>query len=855
MLIISVRYLCQKATKPNKKTGYAITLALFLTGLFLPAPCALAQGRAMDSLPQKAGDTSQPKVIGLKTVEITVAKPPFTLRNDTLEFDASIIKLTANASVLQLLKKLPGVVIDNDGSIKVNGKTVTKIKVDGREFFGDNKQAATQYLPADIVDKVEVTAAKDIASTRSLAVKAPSEDATINLVLKKDKNTGIMANITAGAGNRDRYLANGMISSMRNPTRISIMGGLKNVADDGGTGAVAMTVGPGMGGSMGGDGGLSENRNGNINLNTRLGKKLTLDANYMYNGTKNIKTEDVNRLNLLPDNSFSNQSNNETSSRDDQHQLYTNIVFEKDSLTTWTFRPNAGFGKNNQTLQTHSFSETSTGQMLNTSTVQNNTEAHTRNIGNEINFNKTSRNKKVNLNTTWNFGINNKASTAHNASLNNFYADNIINKRDSLYQYIHSSEKNFSNNFMFNLSADIGHGFVVALDYTLNTTSNDQLREVFNYDPLSGKYQDRDSALSSSNKNVSLTHAPSVQLAWKSEKFSVALNTGMRIMQQENHLRWLDSVIKIHQQQFAPNLQLNYSVSKYGRLFANYSISSSAPTAEQLSPVADNTNPLFIKTGNPLLKGTFTQNLMAMFFYYQPVSGLSISLNSNGSFARNEIVADQFYDSLGRQTSTWQNVNGTWRMMLGGNISLREKCNDWTINNGLTIGVDKNRSIGFVDRQKNIADGWTGRASIYVSISYKEWLTISPAVSVNVNKTTYSLPGISGVNYNTQRLNMQWQLIPVKRLELSGDMLYNFNSQIAVPDQRRYFVCNSAVAYSFGKKEQLKLKCRVNDIFNNNTNVSNITTATYVETRQVNALQRYVMLSVQYFFGKMGPQY
>ncbi|MFX1707342.1 TonB-dependent receptor [Chitinophaga sp. CC14] len=832
------------------KTLYAAGIAFFLAGCFVTAPCAIAQGRAADSLPVTASDTTHPKIIGLKAVEVTAAKPPFTLRNDTLEFDASAIKLAANASVLQLLKKLPGVVIGSDGSITVNGKSVTRIKVDGREFFGDNKEAATKYLPAEIIDKVEVTATKDLASQRSLAVKAPAEDVTVNLVLKKDKNTGIVGNITAGAGSRDRYLADGMISSMRNPTRISVMAAAKNAADQpGGITAVSTT---GMGG--GGEGGLPEYKNGSININTKAGKKLTLDGNYSYNNTKNTKTAATDRLNLLPDNSFRNQSTNNEVTRNGQHQLYTSLVYEKDSLTTWTFRTNAAIGKKSNTLQSHSLSETPTGDLLNTLFSRNNGEAHTRNGGSEINFNKTSRNRKLNLNTTWRFDAGSKKQTEYNNTVNNFYTNNSISQRDSLNQYISSRENSFNNNFTFNLSAAIGHGFVLALDYTLGTTYNKQLREVFEEDPASGKYGMRDSALSSSNKNSSFTHTPSVQLAWKSDRLSIALNTGMRILQQENRLLWLDSVIKIHQQQFAPNLQLNYSVSKYGRLFTNYSISSSAPSAEQLSPVVDNTNPLFMKVGNPLLKGTFTQNLSLMFFVYQPVTGFTFNLSGNGSVARNEIVADQRYDSLGRQISTFQNVNGTWRMMVYGNINLQKKKNNWTFNNGINVNINRNRGVGLVAGEKNISNGWAAGAGVYFSVAYKEWLTISPAVNIDVNSTVYSLPGIDNVNYNTQRLNMQWELIPIKRLELSGDMAYHYNSQVTAPDQRRYFVCNSAVAYSFGRKEQMKLKCRVNDLFNNNTNISNITTATYTETKQVNALQRYVMISFQYFFGKMGPQ-
>jgi hypothetical protein len=756
--------------------------------------------------------TLYPKPIDLAGIEVKAAKDPFTMRHDTLEFDASAFKLSENAAVADLLKKLPGLLIDRDGTITVNGKVVNKIKVDGRDFFGDNKDAATKYLPADIIDKVQVAPTKTLAQQRSLSVQAPSDDVTINLTLKKNKNTGIIANVSAGAGTRSRYNADGMINSFQRPTRLSVMGTVTNA--DGGGGRVMAVGGSGAGG-------LTTQQSGSINLN--IGKAT--DLTYSYAGRTNTGEQQTDHLNLIPGNSFTNYTNNNNVTRSDQHQLYSNINYEQDTLTSWSIRPSFGIGRTNNATTSNETAQTTDGKILNTLFSRMDSRGNNLSIGNDISFNKTSRNKKLNLNTTWRFGLNNKEEDQHNF--------NVINQKDSTNQDVHIRDNNLNNNFTFNLSADIGKGFVVALDYTLDVLYNNQLREVKN-----------DSALSGESKNYNISHAPSLQLAWRSDRFSIALNSGMRITQQNNHLK--DSVINIHQQQFSPNLQLNYNFAKSGNLFTGYSVSSSAPSPEQLSSVVDNSNPLFIKKGNPALKSTFTQNIFSNLFYYNPANAISLNAMGNASFFRNQIVNDQYYDSTGKQTSTYQNVSGAWMFNLQGNFSIRKQLNNWNISSGASLGGGKTNNIGFVSRQKNVSVEWKTRGSLFCSIDFKKLFTLSPSFNMELNKTSYSLPGINELNYTTKSARMEWLLMPVKRVEISGDANYSYNSGLP-----SVFICNGATSYKFLKKEQLVLKFSVRDIFNNNMNISRTTTATYIETKQGNALQRYMMISLQFFFGQM----
>lgn len=242
-----------------------------------------------------------PQSIDLKEVQITARRPPFQMRNDTLEFDATAFKLLPNAAVRDLLKKLPGVIIDQQGNITVNGKKASKIQVDGRDFFNGNINAATGNLPGDMIEKVQVMDTKSVEQQRSLMVRPPSEEVTINLKLKKNKKAGVFGNASASVGTADRYGGNVSLNSFGDKNRLSFYGSAGNAPNAEG-GAVMVASAGGFSG--GGIGGLSDDQSAGLNLNTKYGRKVTIDANYNFSHNESRKETLRDRLNLLPDSSF-----------------------------------------------------------------------------------------------------------------------------------------------------------------------------------------------------------------------------------------------------------------------------------------------------------------------------------------------------------------------------------------------------------------------------------------------------------------------------------------------------------------------------------------------------------------------
>lgn len=774
--------------------------------------------------------------IDLKEVQISARKPPFQMRNDTLEFDATAFRLLPNAAVKDLLKKLPGVVIDQQGNITVNGKKANRIQVDGRDFFHGNIQAATGNLPGDMIEKVQVMDTKSVEEQRSLAVRPPSEEVTINLKLKKNKKAGVFGNASAAVGTAERYAGNTSLNSFGEQTRLSFYGSAGN-ALNGETG-VAVSASPVMGsGSFGGQGGISDEQSAGLNLNTKYGKKLTIDANYNFSRNKTRKETLTDRLNLLPDSSFRNNSNQSDVNHSINHNLSAGIVYEADSFTILTVRPSVQWGQaDNLSLR----SAISSGQYNNTQITRNNSKGDQWNFGNELSFNTSTKDRRVNLNIVWRMGINDRSDQQVNHSVNDFYTE-----KDTIDQRTGVREKAMSHYAAVNLSGKLGGRFVAALEYTLDRNNNSLLQETF-----SGKFTQIDSALSGYNRNASLVQMPSAQIAYKGEKLSIALNAGMRFMQQENRLIWKDSMIAIRQQQFSPNIQLNYTLGQNGHVGVGYAVTATAPTAEQLSPAVDNSNPLYIRFGNPALKTGTTHSFHANLYRFVPQKSIGMNMMANGTFTSNQVVNDVFYDTLGRQVSTFRNVSGGRMLNLMARVYVMRKWKDWNAQAGLNTNASNNHEIGFIEKQQNASGSWRVNTYLDISLSWKEKYSIFLTANNGWNKTAYSLPRLKDVAYNTQGYTAQLQITAIKRLEISCDLNYKYNSQIPPEFQRSVTVWNSAIAYRFLKKEQLTVRLSVNDIFNGNTNISRTTGPSFVENMQVNALKRYGMLSLRYNFNR-----
>jgi hypothetical protein len=811
----------------------------------------------------------------LKEVEIQGRKPPFVIRNDTLEFDATAFKLLPHAILEDLLNRLPGILIDKDGNITVNGKKATKIQVDGKDFFGGNTGVAMQNLPASIIAKVQVTPTDDPARKFNRMLKPVEDEVTINLLLKKDQNKGILGNIRAGYGTRERYDGNGMLASFGGKLRFGIFGsagngntiGSSNPSAGGGTisgsgGVSGMPLGgtlsaTGTGGLAAAlrkensptptSGGLSDRKSLFGTFNTEWGKKLKISGNYNFNHQKGTLEKQTDRFNFQETGGLVYRERQSGIDDNNTHSFTTNIELTPDSLSNWRFMPSVTYAPYQRNQHSTALNTKADGTKINSSDIQNQAEGSRKGFGHSLFFGRRSKDGKTGLILNWSTNGEQTGEQLINYSKNEF----VNNLQTTIDQRGTSDKNSLNNNLSLQLSRKLSPSFTGLLEYGLSQQSNRLKKYMFNFNHTTARYDNLDSLQSGDNKNNNVQHNIALQLSYNKEHLNISFTGGMRFINQYNRLFIQDTLITIHQDQFTPKLTLNYSFVNNGNLNLSYDIASYAPSADQLSPLNDVSNPLLIVIGNPFLKTATGHNINAGFSKFVPDKEINFHFNGNASFIKNQIIQDVTYDEVGRQIQSYRNVNGYQSLRLSGGVQKGYHIKELSIRPFLNASLNHTQDVGYIDARRNETKQWQYSGNTGIAVSYISLLSFSSSANVSFNQTDYSLNERQDLNYNTQNYSFTAKVSPTGRIEFGSQFSYQYNSQIPENFQRSAVVLNANVSYRFLKNEALNLKLFVNDVFDKAIVNSIIVTPSFRENTSFNALRRYFLFSLQYNFNRL----
>ncbi|MGH2552088.1 MAG: carboxypeptidase regulatory-like domain-containing protein, partial [Chitinophagaceae bacterium] len=300
--------------------------------------------------------------------------PPVTMINDTIQYNAASFKVQPNANVEQLLKKLPGVKVEKDGSIKAQGEKVSKVLVDGKEFFGNDPKIATKNLPADAVDKVQVYD-KQSDQAQLTGFEDGNYEKTINLKLKKDNKKGMFGKVNAGIGNKERYEGKFNVNSFKGARQFSAIGMGNNTNAEGfsfmdilnftgelnrmqqGGGNININISGDEAAAMGvnvgnRNSGINKAWGGGLNYNNIIGTKLDLQSNYFYNRYNPNSESHIQRQYFLPNSSYYYNQNSFTDNLSNNHRLNLNTLYQIDSFNSIRITPSFSFQETNNRSKT-----------------------------------------------------------------------------------------------------------------------------------------------------------------------------------------------------------------------------------------------------------------------------------------------------------------------------------------------------------------------------------------------------------------------------------------------------------------------------------------------------------------------
>ncbi|MDE3214678.1 MAG: TonB-dependent receptor, partial [Bacteroidota bacterium] len=546
----------------------------------------------------------------LNEVVVNEESPPVTLLKDTIQYNAGSFKTLPNASVEDLLKRLPGIQVQKDGTVKAEGETVKKILVDGKEFFGSDPKMATKNLPADAIDKVQVF--KKLSDQAELTgFDDGNSEKTINLKLKKDKKKGLFGKIDAGVGTDSRYAGHFNINSFKGPRQMSILGMTNNTNTEGFTFMDALNFSGalnqlkfGSGGNLqvsyskddlGAMGGNSSNTGINttlgtgINYNNVIGKKTDFQSNYFfsrYNPTNQSETE---RHYFLPANIYQNHSYNNNINYN--HRLNTSANILIDSLRSIKFSP----ALNYQQTRNHSISEYETRSPQNSYINSGTSENATRNLGYNFSTGILYRQKSHRLGRTFSLNLfTNFNQNTGEGNLQSFtqYYDSLgaAAQADSMNQ----NNQNESSLSGFNAKAvytePVFHSNLLEFSAGKSFSKSMATKTTYDFNAVSRKYDILNHSLTNDFENTYAFTNGGLRFLKRRSKYSLAAGFNWQTASLAGKIisGIKDSTLARKFQNILPMVRFTYNISQFKYISLGYLSSTNEPSVSQLQPVPDN---------------------------------------------------------------------------------------------------------------------------------------------------------------------------------------------------------------------------------------------------------------------------
>ncbi len=817
----------------------------------------------------------------LAEVVLANEAPPITLINDTIQYNAGSFKTAPNASVEQLLKKLPGVKVEKDGTIKAQGETVSRVLVDGKEFFGNDPKVATKNLPADAVDKVQVYD-RQSDQAQLTGFEDGNYEKTINLKLKKDKKKGVFGKVNAGGGNKERYEGKFNVNSFKGARQFSAIGMGNNTNAEGfsfmdilnftgelsrmqrgGGGNISINLSSQDATAMGINGG---NRNsgintawgGGLNYNNIIGTKLDLQSNYFYNRYNPNNESHIQRQYILPDTSYYN-SNTYADNLNNSHRFNLNLLYQLDSMNSIRVIPSFSYQKtsnrSNTDYQTFSGQQSLVNDGYSNST--SNSEGY--NFRNEIAWRRKFARKGRTFSLSLQTSLNETDGDGSLSSISSFYQPNgSLLRKDTLNQQITNtgSLKGYTARAVY--TEPLGKRTLMELSLGQSDTRNLAEKLTYDYNKNNGKYDQRNTLLSNDFENsFGFTNA-GLRIRNQQKKYNFALGISWQQSDLDGKIisGTKDSLISKRFKNLLPNARFQYNFSRFRNISLTYNTNTNQPSMTQLQPVPDVSNPLNIREGNPELKQEYSHNLQASLALISPFKNKNLFLFLRMQATQNKIVN---YDSVNQQTGVRKtkpvNVSGVYNINANFSYSLPVRFLKGTLELSSNAGYNKGKQlINTLTSAKgeNTIDILSAGPELRVDMNPTDKLNLVVGTALNHNNTKYSLQPSFNNNYLSQEYSasVDWQM--PKGFFFSTDFTYTVNSQRAAGFNLKVPLWNASISKQMLRFNRGELKLAARDLLNRNVGISRNTSNNYIEDSRVLTLRQFFLMSFTYSLSKTG---
>lgn len=790
----------------------------------------------------------------LAEVNITGERIPIMINGDTVEYNAGAFKTKPDANVEELLKKLPGVQVDRSGNIKAQGETVNRVLVDGKEFFGNDPKVATQNLPADAINKVQVFNKKSDASEFT-GIDDGSREKTINLMLKDGKKVGYFGDVQAGAGTDNRYKASGKIYRFKPTSQFAAIGLMNNINQPGFSFMDYMNFNGGMsslmsGGQMNFDvddapvdfgqqvRGLVNSGAGGLNYSYEPRKNNRIAVSYLGNGSDKKLNQQTSTQNFSNNETFIRNDDMNENTQNFAHRLNLNIRKDIDSANQFTLAGNT----------TLSDSRTS-NNTISTSAVR---DVVLNNLDSRITEN--SRGLKTNATASYLRSTKSKwpvykagASITYDKSMSNTDWNNVTR---IFALPVPQSDLQFQKNDVLKMNATANTSIMrtivngtylepeLVAGYNTNHISRQQgVQNADIIDSLSPVYVRNYQWLKPGLRLSNTTGKKTLNIALQAEISNLSADINNIETRSDNYLFLLPSV----------NWQKEYGSGK--RLYIGYNSVVNAPTGSQMLPVLNNTNPIQQYRGNNNLEPEYRHSANVNFIRFDQFNMSSLFASARTSYITNKIGWSRTINP--DLTQSVMPVNVAYGFDASGRVEYSVPVRKLGIN--ITPSVDERyvQGINRVNTIDNIARTLTHEVSLRVDNKKKQKIdaeiggTVSfsnatYSVYKNLNNNFYNFTGFTAINYTPSD---HWNF------NASADVTqYNaksFSNAVTIP------IIKAEASYYFLKAKRGVLTANVFDLLNKNKGIERISELNYLRETTSNIIGRYLMLTFKYKIGKV----
>ena len=564
----------------------------------------------------------------LNAVLVVADRAPITIKKDTLQFNAGSFKTGADANVEDLLKKLPGMVVDKDGNITVNGKPVNKILVNGKEFFGSDFKIATKNLPKEIIDKIQVVDTKTKAEAFT-GEDGDKENKTINITIKEDKNKGMFGRATVGYGTDDRYSLSGILNYFNDKERLSILGGTNNVNTSGFNSDEVKDIGGGSNNWVRRNGvwqpsnqlfgnysdGITETTSAGVHYANEWKEKHDITTDYLFNKNDSETRSVTSRETFLEGSSFYTEINEGTKNFNDSHNIYFEYEVQPDTLTRISFKPNVKKSSGDSYAYNNRNNLDETNSLISQSSANNISDYENDNINLDFSISRKFKDKGEFFRLSSDFGFN-KTDSEDTFDSGISYFDGGVTPDENINQLKINDTKRSNFGLRLNYTRLIKGNWFYVLRMDGNFDSEKNNRNTFDFDNVSQSYSLVNSGLTHKFKTRTTRYTPKAGIKYTKDKMNIRLTMGYDFINLNNK----NILTNTRLSNDFTTLNVRASVwSRFGKgssYWFSLDTRSNAPRVEQLQPITDNSNPLNIITGNPDLKATARTNFHGSYRKY-----------------------------------------------------------------------------------------------------------------------------------------------------------------------------------------------------------------------------------------------